>query len=155
MRLPSCTHALLLAHAPLHARQRARSPPAAFEDGAIVFAAAALATAAGALQYSVSAGDKGISAFLGKEKSVNPFYSSDFTPDLPTAPAWLKRLRPPPPPWRNDGDPGEGSSMQPGGPPRDVNSLYTALDEAIEREDYVAAAEYKRQIDLLLQDKTM
>ena len=40
-----------------------------------VIAAVVLTAAAGLLQYSVSAGDRGINAYLSKEKSENPFYN--------------------------------------------------------------------------------
>mgnify|MGYP001171654403 CR=1 FL=1 len=40
-----------------------------------VIAAVVLTAAAGLLQYSVSAGDRGINAYLSKEKGENPFYN--------------------------------------------------------------------------------
>ena len=60
-------------------RQAARvavpSAGLATEDLIPVIAAGVLTAAAGLLQYSVSADDKGISAYLGKEKGQNPFYN--------------------------------------------------------------------------------
>jgi len=47
----------------------------ATEDLIPVIFAGALATSAGLLQYSLSAGETGISAYLSKEKANNPFYN--------------------------------------------------------------------------------
>ena len=47
----------------------------ASEDLVPVIAAVVLTAAAGLLQYSVSAGDRGINAYLSKEKGENPFYN--------------------------------------------------------------------------------
>ena len=47
----------------------------ATEDLVPVIAAVVLTAAAGLLQYSVSAGDRGINAYLSKEKGENPFYN--------------------------------------------------------------------------------
>lgn len=89
------SHALIISHHPVKAAARRRVPsPVAIDDGVVVLAAAALMAAAGALQYSVSAGDKGINAFLMKEKSSNPYYSKDYKSDKPTGgPKWLQALK--------------------------------------------------------------
>ena len=132
----------------------ARSPPPrAFDDGAIVIAAAGLAAAAGLLQYSVSAGDQGINAFLGKEKRDNPFYKADFKAAKPEVPRWLEGVRLPSLPFVEvrGGAPGDTpSAPSPSQPPSDVEGLYRALDEAIEREAYDEAAYFKQRIDRLL-----
>lgn len=58
-------------------RQRQAVPQAglATADLVPVIAAVMLTAAAGLLQYSVSAGDRGINAYLSKEKGENPFYN--------------------------------------------------------------------------------
>ena len=61
-------------------QRRARAAPSivagmATEDLIPVVFAVLLTGAAGFLQYSLSAGEKGISAFLSKEKADNPFYN--------------------------------------------------------------------------------
>ena len=58
-------------------RQRQAVPQAglATADLVPVIAAVVLTAAAGLLQYSVSAGDRGINAYLSKEKGENPFYN--------------------------------------------------------------------------------
>ena len=125
----------------------------AFDDGAVVLTAAALACAAGALQYSVSSGDKGISAFLSKEKRENPFYQP-FAVEPRKAPRWLAAVRLP----RLDfvevygqaSRPAKSSQLFDSSQSSDVAALYAALDDAIGREDYVEAAACKRQIDALL-----
>ena len=80
----------------LTASRRVLHPPVANEGDGLVLAAAALAAGlAGYLQYSVSAGDKGINAFLMKEKGANPFYSKDYkSDDRPSGgPRWLQKLK--------------------------------------------------------------
>ena len=139
-----------------------RAPaPTALSDGAIVFAAVCLAAAAGMLQYSVSAGDKGINAFLMKEKGENPFYQKDFVPqDLPKPPKWLQNVRLPQldfvevygqqPPASGPLSFGQESPQRQDG----VGALYAALDAAVEREDYAAAAALKEQIDRKLEEES-
>ena len=112
-------------------------------DGYVVAAALALAAGANLLQYSLSAGDKGINAFLGKEKGENPFYKdgsigggSPRIPQLPNIPFVEVR---------------SGAASQPEW--TDVSSLYKALDDAVEREAYEEAAAFKAQIDKLLAEQ--
>ena len=124
--------------------------PVALEDSAVVIAALGLAAAAGALQFSLSSGDKGINAFLMKERGDNPFYKDDFRADKPK-PGILKGLRLPSLPFVEVY--GQDNAFQAMQPQReDVAALYRALDEAIERERYEEAAAIKDQIDQLLND---
>ena len=60
-----------------HRQARVAVPQAglATADLVPVIAAVVLTAAAGLLQYSVSAGDRGINAYLSKEKGENPFYN--------------------------------------------------------------------------------
>lgn len=126
-----------------------RAPePRALGDGAIVAAAAALAAGAGLLQYSVSAGDQGLNAFLGKEKAENPFYQKNFKPAEAEVPQFLQRLRMPKLPFAAERATGAPSSSS-----TDVSALYRALDEAIEREAYDEAKYYKDRIDSLIADQ--
>ena len=160
MRLHHAVAALPLLLHPRPPQPRAAAPTALISDGAIVFAAACLAAAAGYLQYSVSAGDKGINAFLMKEKSENPFYQKDFVPqDLPKPPKWLQNVRLPQLDFvevygqektASKGPLSFGSSPQQDG----LDALYAALDAAVEREDYAAAQAYKEQIDRKLEEES-
>ena len=116
-------------------------------DAVIVIGACGLAGAAGWLQYSVSSGEKGLNAFLMKEKRDNPFYSKTFTSEKPKPPPWLAALKLPsldfvevygqdkPAPRQVDGS---------------MARLYAELDAAIEREDYVEAKQIKQRIDASL-----
>ena len=127
---------------------RWRPPHASMsEDAAPVLAAALLAGAAGYLQYSVSAGEKGLNAFLMKEKSENPFYQDNFKTAKPSTPAWFTLQLP-------TLDFVEVYGQADAGPPAgsqrmssELKNLYQDLDEAIEREDYEAAAQIKARID--------
>jgi hypothetical protein len=124
--------------------QRRSASPVAISDAAVVGAAGAILCAAGYLQYSVSAGEKGLTAFLLKEKDQNPFYKPSFKADKPQGASWFT-LRLPDLPFVE-------VYGQPEPPERFVGSssrsqLYTDLDAAVEREDYVKAAEIKRRID--------
>ena len=123
-------------------------------DGLFVAAAVVIAAGAGAVQYTAASGDRGINAFLTKEKSSNPFYDKNFKAQKPEAPAWMKRLPLP----RLDFVEvyGESSSPPPAavrlpgsGAEPTVASLYEDLDAAVEREDYAAAAAIKANIDAL------
>ena len=92
---------------------------------------------------------EGINAFLMKEKRDNPFYQSNFVTEKPSAPQWLNKLQLP----RLDFVEVYGQSDAPiKTPPRsaDVTSLYRQLDDAIESEQYDAAAAIKARIDELL-----
>ena len=73
-RAASCTRELPVA---VRKRHRVAVPQAglATADLVPVIAAVVLTAAAGLLQYSVSAGDRGINAYLSKEKGENPFYN--------------------------------------------------------------------------------
>ena len=132
---------------------RIASPPAAIEDGAVVLAAAALVGAAGALQFSLSSGEKGINAFLMKEARDNPFYKPNFKSDKPTGPSWLSSIKLP----QFDfvevyGQPGGGSGSAGGQSSNsdmspELAALYRKLDAAVEVEDYDEAARVKAQID--------
>ncbi len=114
----------------------------------LVAAFGAVAAAAGALQYSVSAGDRGISAFLGKEKAVNPFYTTART----TARATQQRA-PQSPEDRRAPQP-SGSTVVPStrqplteGQTTRRDALYLELDAALDRQDYELAAAIKAKID--------
>ena len=139
-----------------HTRAPRTPSPIAFDDAPIVLAAAGLAAAAGVLQYSVSAGDKGLNAFLTKEKMNNPFYSADFKQDRPKAPRWLSGLRLPELPFVEVyGQPSasRGVPMPRAADPAqegDTAALYRELNAAVEREDYAMAADIKKQIDAIL-----
>ncbi|KAL1530212.1 hypothetical protein AB1Y20_001127 [Prymnesium parvum] len=116
------------------------------EDAVPVLLAAALAGAAGYLQYSVSSGEKGLNAFLMKEKKDNPFYSDSFKAQKPSAPAWFA-VRLPSLDFvevygqtRNGVTRGEVANT-------DLSGLYLELDDAIEREDYNLAMQIKARID--------
>lgn len=125
-------------------------------DGAFVAAAAALVGAAGFLQYSLSSGEKGINAFLMKEKSQNPFYDKNFKAEAPKPPKWMSAMRLPQFSFvevygqeqkRGTGLPGgggggSGPSLRP-----DLDDLYEQLDAAVEIEDYEKAAAIKTRID--------
>ena len=116
------------------------------EDAAIIAAAALLLGAAGALQYSLSSGEKGINAFLMKEKSQNPFYSASFKAEKPQTPTWMKGLKLP----RLDFVEVYGQERPQASMPSEVTALdvlYAELDAAIEREDYDKAAGIKARID--------
>lgn len=166
MRATSIGHPLLTAAA------LASSPPRvgriqAFEDAPVVFAFATVAAAAGLLQYSVSSGDKGLGAFLGKEKAVNPFYQKDFKAEAPRSPGFLRGVRLPELPFvevygqDERAQPrrplGGGMKQQPGASSSadmtPLDRLYSLLDDAIEREAYGEAAEIKTQIDALLEQR--
>ena len=113
-------------------------------DGVMVAAALSLAGAAGFLQYQVSSGERGINAFLGKEKQDNPFYARNFKVEKKDAPAWLSALRLPELPFVEIyGQPKEGVRLGSAALAR----LYRDLDDAVEREDYACAAEVKAAID--------
>eukprot|EP00326_Haptolina_ericina_P029331 CAMPEP_0181174128 /NCGR_PEP_ID=MMETSP1096-20121128/3370_1 /TAXON_ID=156174 ORGANISM="Chrysochromulina ericina, Strain CCMP281" /NCGR_SAMPLE_ID=MMETSP1096 /ASSEMBLY_ACC=CAM_ASM_000453 /LENGTH=128 /DNA_ID=CAMNT_0023262007 /DNA_START=248 /DNA_END=635 /DNA_ORIENTATION=- len=117
-------------------------------DAGAVTAALGIAAAAGWLQYSLSSGERGINAFLFKEKGDNPFYSNDFKADKPSPPSWfrvgylryhllrctasrtLRHHR-----YAIEFDNSERAQ------------LYRELDAAIEREDYEAARRIMRIID--------
>ena len=139
-----------------------RAPPAsasAIEIGDVIFVATALglAGAAGYLQYSLSAGDKGLNAFLMKEKSENPFYKEDFKSDArPELPKWIANLRLPELDFVEVYGQ-ESSPRGPAGPSWTKDSggdkiavLYRRLDAAVEREDYDEASRCKSEIDALL-----
>jgi|EP00326_Haptolina_ericina_P039363 hypothetical protein len=115
-------------------------------DAGAVTAALGIAAAAGWLQYSLSSGERGINAFLFKEKGDNPFYSNDFKADKPSPPSWF-RVRLPALPFVEV----YGQSDTPSSPIEFDNSeraqLYRELDAAIEREDYEAARRIMRIID--------
>lgn len=138
------------------------------EELAPVLAAAALAAAAGSLQYKLSSGEKGLNAFLMKEvcgttrhngctfcehcltpctqKKDNPFYSRGYVADKPSTPSWFT--------WRlpkldfvevygqESSQPSQSDSLRP-----ELASLYMELDDAIDREDYTKAKEIKARID--------
>jgi len=115
-------------------------------DAAVLGATAALLCAAGYLQYTLSTGDQGINAFLMKEKSQNPFYSKNFKAERPMLPSWLRGFRLP----RFDFVEVYGAEPQrpPSGPADEaLEALYTALDDALEVEDYSRAAIIKARID--------
>jgi hypothetical protein len=129
--------------------------PAAVDDGVVVLAAVGLAAGAGLLQYSVSSGERGINAFLMREKRDNPFYKP-FEAEQRSAPRWLSGVRLPTLPFvevygqssrRSQAPPDTASSQ-----PDDVAALYAAMDAAVEREEYDLAAEFKRRIDARLSD---
>lgn len=132
-------------HAKIHHRN---TTPQASDDGVVVAFAALLVGAAGALQYSVSSGDKGINAFLMKEKRDNPFYQSGFQSERPSGgPNWLKSFRLPALDFVEVY--GQADSSAPGASPSspELAALYRQLDRAIEREEYDEAAQIKAQID--------
>ena len=109
-------------------------------DAAVLGATAAVLCAAGYLQYTLSSGDQGINAFLMKEKSQNPFYSKDFKAERPMLPSWLRGFRLP--------VYGAEPPSPPSGPADEaLEALYTALDDALEVEDYSRAAIIKARID--------
>ena len=115
-------------------------------DAAVLGATAAVLCAAGYLQYTLSSGDQGINAFLMKEKSQNPFYSKDFKAERPMLPSWLRGFRLP----RFDFVEVYGAEppSPPSGPADEaLEALYTALDDALEVEDYSRAAIIKARID--------
>mgnify|MGYP003685303139 CR=1 FL=1 len=120
-------------------------PTLAFNDAAVVVVAGSLLAAAGYLQYSVSAGKKGLNAFLLKEKEQNPFYKDNFKADTPKGASWFN-IRLPNLPYvevYGQSEPTERLMRR-----RSSRSqLYAELDDAIEREDYSRAAEVKRKID--------
>ena len=119
-------------------------------DAAFVAAAAALAGAAGLLQYRLSNGKQGINAFLMKEKSQNPFYAKDFKAERRSPPKWLSGFRLPNldfvevygQPNRQPSHGLSGGALRP-----DLEELYEALDSAIDREDYQAASLISAKID--------
>ena len=115
-------------------------------DAAVLGATAALLCAAGLLQYTLSTGDQGINAFLMKEKSQNPFYSKNFKAERPMLPSWLRGFRLP----RFDFVEVYGAEppSPPSGPADEaLEALYTALDDALDVEDYSRAAIIKARID--------
>ena len=118
------------------------------DDSAIAAIAAALLLAAGALQYTVSVGERGLSAFLGQEKSSNKFYTDPtFVPERPSAPAWLESLRVlAPVPSAAQLRPDAFSRGDSKGNTRE--RLYARLDAAVECEDYELAAQIKAQLDV-------
>lgn len=124
--------------------QRRSVAPVAINDAVVVGVAGTILFAAGYLQYSVSAGDKGLNAFLLKEKDQNPFYKPNFKADKPQGASWFTLRLPNLPFVEVYGQP-EPSERFVGGSSR--SQLYTDLDAAVEREDYVKAAEIKREID--------
>lgn len=135
------------------AERRRCGAPAAFEDGVAVTFALTAAAAAGYLQYSLSSGEKGLSAFLMKEAKDNPFYKADYKAEKPKPPAWLTLQLP-----QLDfvevygqqaprGEPAGGGGA--GGALDGLDERYAALDEAIEREDYAAAETIMGDIDRL------
>ena len=130
-------------------------------DLAIVAAAAGLAAGAGLLQYTVSSGEKGLNAFLMKEKATNPFYSKNFRAEKPSPPKWLSGLRLPALDFvetygdakplfgiGNSGSNGESNAADGG----TLMALYKELDDAVEQEDYTAAREAKAKIDAVRAD---
>ena len=129
------------------------SPPS---DAAFVVAALTLAGGAGFLQYSVSAGEKGINAFLMKEKSSNPFYDKNFKSESKSEkseklPRWLRGMRLPQLDFVEvyGEQPESGFSFSAPRPraTSNLDALYRELDAAVEREDYAAATEVKKRID--------
>ena len=151
--IPAALNAVLLLPAVPGSSPRATAPRCELaipSDAAFVVAALALAGGAGLLQYSVSAGDKGINAFLMKEKSSNPFYDKNFQSEQRAPlPRWLRAVRLP----RLDfvevyGEP-DAARRAPSLPRASstLESLYRELDAAVEREDYAAAADVKKRID--------
>ena len=137
----------------LHARAVPRAPaPLAVSDGALVVVAAGLAGAAGWLQYSLSSGDKGLNAFLGREKMNNPFYSKDYVSEKPSAPRWLSNIRLPALPFVEVYGDSRSSSTRGGDDPQ-LAALYRQMDDAIESEAYDIAAKYKVKIDKMLAER--
>ena len=137
----------------LHARAVPRAPaPLAVSDGALVVVAAGLAGAAGWLQYSLSSGDKGLNAFLGREKMNNPFYSKDYVSEKPSAPRWLSNIRLPALPFVEVYGDSRSSSTRGGDDPQ-LAALYRQMDDAIESEAYDVAAKYKVKIDKMLAER--
>lgn len=141
---------------------RRANVPTAIEDGAVVIAAGLLVGAAGALQFSLSSGEKGINAFLMKEKRDNPFYSSNFVSDKPTGPRWLRSLKLPNLDFvevygqqssrgPQDLGGGRGKQMNVDDDRSELADLYRELDRAVEAEDYDEAARVKARIDETLQ----
>ena len=127
---------------------RSRHPLATFsEDAAPVLAAALLAGAAGYLQYSVSSGEKGLNAFLMKEKKDNPFYQANFKTEKPTTPSWFTLRLPALDFVEVYGQADAPSASSTRSQSSELTDLYKDLDAAIEREDYQAATEVKARID--------
>ena len=117
-------------------------------DVAMVAAAVLLAGSAGLLQATVSGGEQGLQAFLMKEKRDNPFYSKKFKAEKPKAPPWLNGLRLPALPFVEVYGSNEPSATATGPFQSELSELYRQLDEAVEVEDYAAAALIKQKIDV-------
>eukprot|EP00966_Prymnesium_polylepis_P231464 5355531-Prymnesium_polylepis.2 len=143
MLLPITMSGCLRATPPAACRVRAVSLPS---DEAVVLTAAVLAGAAGYLQYSVSSGEKGLNAFLMKEKSDNPFYSKDFKAEKPSTPSWFT-LRLPNLDFVEVYGQSNDAAAAPSGDSPERARLYRELDAAVEREDYDEAARIKARID--------
>jgi hypothetical protein len=122
-------------------------------DGVLLVAAGSLALAAGLLQAELSGGEKGINAFLMKEKGSNPYYRKDYKKVQPPASSWLKGLRLPDLPFvevYGQESRGAGGGVRLPNSNRSsarVANLYQQLDQAIDCEDYKLASELKRSID--------
>lgn len=161
--VPSSRAAVLLhVHNPLRAAVPPRVGAATMlepGDLLLVLISLSLVGAAGYLQYSVTKGEQGLNAFLMKEKSQNPFYSANFRPEERTGwrkPEWLPDLpdlKLPSLPALPD-LPFVEVYDRPGADPRRPESandersrLYTALNAAVEAEDYEEARRLKEQID--------
>ena len=104
-------------------------------------------------QYSLSSGDKGINAFLMKEKSDNPFYKADFKSDKPSGgPSWLSSVKLPQLDFvevygQSGGGGGSGQTGTGNESSPELKTLYRRLDAAVEKEDYEEAARVKAEID--------
>lgn len=133
------------------------APRALEMDTYVVLSAAALAGAAGLLQFQLSSGERGLNAFLGKEKAENPFYSTSYKAEQRGAdlPGWLGKLRLPNLDFvevygqpQSQGQ-RSGSASWDAMPPQ-LGALYRELDAAVERENYEEAAQIKSRIDAML-----
>ena len=118
-------------------------------------AAVSLVGAAGLLQYRLSSGEKGLSAFLGREKKENPFYQDGYTSEVPETPEWMQRIRLPTldfvEVYGQERRGSNGGSGDNGGGDDARALLYRQLDAALDAEEYEEAARLKRQIDDLLE----
>jgi len=103
------------------------------------------------LQYQVSSGERGINAFLMKERKDNPFYSASFQQDKPEPPTWFS-LRLPSLPFVEVY--GQSDNPQPAAWKGERDRLYRELDAAIEREDYAHAARVKQELDAFFDGKS-
>lgn len=125
------------------------------DDRAVVATAAVLMIAAGTLQYTVTKGDRGLGAFLSKEKSSNPFYTNPtFTPDPPSPPpVWLQALRPSST-ARSEAQQRPDAFSRGSTSGNERERLYAKLDAAVEAEDYELASQIKAQIDKAPDEKS-